>query len=127
MSGKPNSTDLDKWMDKRVRVKFQGGREGAPAEARAPGWNCVAQFLLFLLTVVGTLKGYDQLINIVLDDTVEYLRVSDDEAPGATGETRSLGLLVCRGPQITVLCPDAEFKEIANPFVDDAAAGEEAA
>lgn len=25
-------------------------------------------------TVVGTLKGYDQLINLVLDDTVEYLR-----------------------------------------------------
>lgn len=125
MSGKPNSTDLDKWMDKRVRVKFQGGREGAPGGS-APGWNCMSNFV-FLLTVVGTLKGYDQLINIVLDDTVEYLRVSDDEAPGATGETRSLGLLVCRGPQITVLCPDAEFKEIANPFVDDAAAGEEAA
>jgi U6 snRNA-associated Sm-like protein LSm7 len=32
-------------------VKFQGGRE-----------------------VVGNLKGFDQLVNLVLDDCVEYLR-----------------------------------------------------
>jgi hypothetical protein len=25
---KPTALDLDKFMDKRVRVKFQGGREG---------------------------------------------------------------------------------------------------
>ena len=71
------------------------------------------------------MKGYDQLINIVLDDTVEYIRAMEEEGPGATGETRSLGLLICRGPQITVLCPDADFKEIANPFIDDAAATED--
>ena len=38
-------------MDKLIRVKFTGGREAA-----------------------GILKGYDPLLNIVLDNTVEYLR-----------------------------------------------------
>lgn len=38
-------------MDKLIRVKFTGGREAA-----------------------GVLKGYDPLLNIVLDNTVEYLR-----------------------------------------------------
>jgi U6 snRNA-associated Sm-like protein LSm7 len=72
---------------------------------------------------VGTLKGYDQLINIVLDDTIEYRRSSDDAgAPAVSAETRNIGLIVCRGPQITVLSPDDGFTEIENPFVEDAAA-----
>ena len=45
------AVDLDKLIDKRVRVKIAGGRE-----------------------VVGVLKGYDQLFNLVLDETVEFLR-----------------------------------------------------
>lgn len=126
MSGKPNPVDLDKWMEKRVHVKFQGGREGEERERCSSSESVAASSRRPPSAVVGTLKGYDQLVNIVLDDTVEFLRASEDDAPGATGETRSLGLLVCRGPQITVLCPDAEFKEIANPFVDDAGAAEAA-
>ena len=42
--------DADK-LNKRVRVKFHGGRE-----------------------VVGVLKGFDPLVNLVLDETVEFLR-----------------------------------------------------
>lgn len=42
--------DADK-LNKRVRVKFHGGRE-----------------------VVGVLKGFDPLVNLVLDEAVEYLR-----------------------------------------------------
>jgi U6 snRNA-associated Sm-like protein LSm7 len=38
--------DMSKYMDKEVRVKFMGGRE-----------------------VVGMLKGYDALLNLVLDET----------------------------------------------------------
>lgn len=29
--------------------------------------------------VIGVLKGYDQLMNLVLDDTVEYMSNPDDE------------------------------------------------
>lgn len=43
--------DLSRYMDKMIRVKFTGGREAS-----------------------GVLKGYDPLLNIVLDNTVEYLR-----------------------------------------------------
>ena len=43
--------ELSKWMDAKVRVKCLGGRE-----------------------LEGTLKGYDDLVNLVLDDCDEYLR-----------------------------------------------------
>jgi U6 snRNA-associated Sm-like protein LSm7 len=40
--------DLGRFVDKEIRVKFQGGRE-----------------------VIGVLKGYDQLQNLVLDEVRE--------------------------------------------------------
>ncbi|KAJ1982366.1 U6 snRNP-associated protein Lsm7 [Dimargaris xerosporica] len=43
--------DLAKYSDKRIRVKFMGGRE-----------------------VTGILKGYDQLLNLVLDETEETMK-----------------------------------------------------
>jgi U6 snRNA-associated Sm-like protein LSm7 len=46
--------DFVKYVDLRVRVRFQGGRE-----------------------VDGVLKGYDKLDNLVLDNAVEYLRGTD--------------------------------------------------
>ena len=39
---------MSKYADQRIRVKFTGGRE-----------------------VTGVLKGYDQLLNLVLDDVKE--------------------------------------------------------
>lgn len=56
--------DLAPYVDHKVRVKFVGGRE-----------------------VVGTLKGADPICNLVLDDTVEYLRAGDDSTQ-LTQETR---------------------------------------
>jgi U6 snRNA-associated Sm-like protein LSm7 len=50
---KENILDLSKYMDKKVNVKFNGGRE-----------------------VTGTLKGYDALMNLVLDDVEEVMRGS---------------------------------------------------
>lgn len=43
--------DLNRYKDQLIRVKFTGGRQ-----------------------VVGTLKGFDQLMNLVLDDVTETLR-----------------------------------------------------
>lgn len=48
---KENILDLNKYLDKEINVKFNGGRE-----------------------VVGTLKGYDQLMNLVLDGVKEITR-----------------------------------------------------
>ncbi|KAH9964897.1 hypothetical protein BC827DRAFT_1259461 [Russula dissimulans] len=79
--------DLAKYVNARIRVKFTGGRE-----------------------VTGVLKGYDQLLNLVLDEVEE--QVQDPEP-----HTRTLGLAVLRGPTITLLCPVDGLEEISNPFV----------
>lgn len=46
-----NVIDLSKYADTKVRVSLQGGRE-----------------------VEGILKGFDKLDNLVLDETIEFLR-----------------------------------------------------
>lgn len=46
-----SNLELNKMIDAKVHVKCLGGRE-----------------------IVGTLKGYDELVNLVLDDADEYLR-----------------------------------------------------
>jgi U6 snRNA-associated Sm-like protein LSm7 len=63
-------------------------------------------------TVTGTLKGYDALMNLVLDDVDEVVR--DDE--GNTS-TRPLGLVVARGTLLVLVSPVDGSEEIANPFV----------
>ena len=52
-----NVIDLEKYLNAKIRVKFAGGRE-----------------------FVGTLKGFDQLVNIVLDDAVEFMRGASETA-----------------------------------------------
>ncbi|KAK1943496.1 Sm-like protein LSM7 [Phytophthora citrophthora] len=85
--------DLAKYIDQEVRVKFHGGRE-----------------------VTGTLKGYDQLVNLVLDDCVEFLRDPKDEYR-ITDETRKVGLVVCRGTSVMLVSPVDGTAEIPNPFL----------
>ncbi|EGS22694.1 uncharacterized protein CTHT_0011670 [Thermochaetoides thermophila DSM 1495] len=86
---KENILDLKKYMDKRITVKFNGGREAT-----------------------GVLKGYDALMNLVLDDVEELLR--DDEG---NEMTRPLGLVVVRGTLLVFVSPVDGSEVIANPFV----------
>jgi len=86
-------------MDKSVRVKFTGGRE-----------------------VTGVLKGYDQLVNLVLDDSVETIRDPYDPYK-LTDKTRSLGLTVLRGTSVMLIAPVDGTQEIANPFLAAAEEG----
>ncbi|QUC21823.1 uncharacterized protein UV8b_06064 [Ustilaginoidea virens] len=85
---KENILDLAKYLDKQITVKFNGGRE-----------------------VTGTLKGYDALMNLVLDEVQETVR--DDEG---NESTRPLGLVVARGTLLVVITPVDGSEEIANPF-----------
>lgn len=78
--------DLTKYIDQKIRVKFAGGRE-----------------------VFGTLKGFDQLMNLVMDEVVESLR---DEEGNVTDKTRNLGLVVLRGTALTVINPADGFESI---------------
>lgn len=57
-------------MEKKIRVRFNGGREG---KINA-GWKAKKIFFLtqYSFLVVGTLMGYDPLLNLVLDNTIEY-------------------------------------------------------
>ncbi|KAK9350644.1 hypothetical protein V1505DRAFT_400950 [Lipomyces doorenjongii] len=89
--------DLAKYQDREIRVKFAGGRE-----------------------VTGILKGYDQLMNLVLDDVVEHLRgeIEEDGQP-PEDQTRPLGLVVVRGPLLLLISPADGSEEIANPFVQN--------
>ncbi|KAL9262198.1 Sm-like protein [Drosera capensis] len=94
MSGRKETVlDLAKFVDKGVQVKLTGGRQ-----------------------VTGTLKGYDQLLNLVLDEAVEYLRDQDDPLK-TTDQTRRLGLIVCRGTAVMLVAPTDGTDEIANPFL----------
>ncbi|XP_052786183.1 U6 snRNA-associated Sm-like protein LSm7, partial [Mya arenaria] len=85
--------DLSKYLEKAIRVKFSGGREAS-----------------------GILKGFDPLLNLVLDDTTEFLRDPDDPYK-LTEDTRSLGLVVCRGTSVVLICPSDGMEAIANPFI----------
>ncbi|GKT66613.1 LSM domain-containing protein [Colletotrichum tofieldiae] len=97
---KENILDLSKYMDKQITVKFNGGREG---------WSLVPFPAMCHLT--GTLKGYDALMNLVLDEVQEVMR---DEEGNET--TRSLGLVVARGTLLVLVSPVDGSEPIANPF-----------
>ncbi|KAI8380852.1 hypothetical protein BD560DRAFT_387364 [Blakeslea trispora] len=88
---KESILDLSKYMEKKIRVRFNGGRE-----------------------VVGTLMGYDPLLNLVLDNTIEYQK--DLETGYVTEKSRQLGLSVLRGTAIILISPFDGMEEIENPF-----------
>eukprot|EP00978_Attheya_sp_CCMP212_P030934 scaffold115361_cov47-Attheya_sp.AAC.3 len=81
---KESILELAKLMDHTARVKCLGGRE-----------------------LRGTLRGYDELVNLVLDDCEEFIR----------DKTRKLGLVVIRGTQVSLVSPEDGTEEIANPFM----------
>ncbi|AAS53424.2 AFR053Cp [Eremothecium gossypii ATCC 10895] len=86
--------DLAKYQDTQVRVKLMGGR-----------------------LVTGVLKGYDQLMNLVLDETVEYLR-DEEDASVVTQRTRPLGLIVIRGTILLSLSPAAGGAVVPGPAAE---------
>lgn len=83
--------------------------------------------MLTHVQVMGTLKGYDQLMNLVLDDVQETLRgisprkrtllvlirSTDDEG---NESSRNLGLIVARGTLLVLISPVDGSEEIENPF-----------
>lgn len=86
----------------------------------------------FSPSVTGVLKGYDQLMNLVLDEVEEtiagkslyilkslVLTVPSRSDPESGDRQRRIGLAVLRGPQITILSPVDGFAEIANPFAQE--------
>ncbi|KAJ0987034.1 hypothetical protein J5N97_005390 [Dioscorea zingiberensis] len=91
--GRETVLDLAKFVDKGVQVKLTGGRQ-----------------------VTGTLKGYDQLLNLVLD---EANRVSEESDSYGSCEHRILqnARFVAGGTAVMLVSPTDGTDEIANPFV----------
>jgi U6 snRNA-associated Sm-like protein LSm7 len=86
--------DLEKYVEKRIRVKFNGGRE-----------------------ISGVLMSFDQIPNLVLDESEEYIR--DENDPYITNTElppRKLGLLMARGSSIISITPEDGYFDIDNPF-----------
>ncbi|XP_044958827.1 sm-like protein LSM7 isoform X1 [Hordeum vulgare subsp. vulgare] len=109
MSGRKETVlDLAKFVDKGVQVKLTGGRQVYPNATRADSGICTPP-------VTGTLKGYDQLLNLVLDEAIEFEREQDDPLK-LSAKTRQLGLIVCRGTAVMLVSPTEGTEEIKNPF-----------
>lgn len=83
-------------------------------------------------TVTGVLKGYDALMNLVLDDVQEALRGEDTHREPlvhfpancrlddeGNEMTRSLGLVIVRGTLLVVISPVDGSEVIANPFLQE--------
>ena len=159
-SRRENALDLAKFVDNGVRVKLSGGREGE-GERGGGGGGAVAIRCCRRdprpppspppPTVEGVLKGYDQLLNLVLDEAVEFLRgerekarrgrlqptspphhahppsppFSDkDDLLRVTDATRPLGLCVLRGTAVMAVAPTAGAERLAaNPFAGAEEAG----
>ena len=91
---KTSVIDLDRLMEKRIRVKCNGGRE-----------------------MTGILKAHDPLPNLVLDDCVEYLRNPDDLTV-LTDKTRHFDRIFLKGTSIIAIAPEEGFELIDNPFIE---------
>ncbi|EGW32166.1 uncharacterized protein SPAPADRAFT_61256 [Spathaspora passalidarum NRRL Y-27907] len=85
--------DLNKYKHQEIKVKFVGGRQ-----------------------ITGVLKGFDQLMNLVLENVKEQLRDPEDDTV-LTKETRDLGLVVVRCTSLLTISPVNGFEIIENPFV----------
>jgi small nuclear ribonucleoprotein (snRNP)-like protein len=62
-----------RYADKRVRVKFSGGRESKQLLEKYIQLLDSTDLSAVYLPVEGTLKGWDQLLNLVLDDIEELI------------------------------------------------------
>ena len=68
------------------------------------GCACCSRFLLLLIE------------NILIPYRLMCAADPDDPYK-LTDDTRQLGLVVCRGTSLTLICPADGFEQIANPFV----------
>lgn len=135
--------DMSKYMDQSVRVKFTGGREvigvlkgcARAAHSGLVHWSSSRQPSACPPCLCHhpdrpharcpiALARYDALLNLVLDETKEYLKDPEDTYR-LLDDTRDLGLTVCRGTSVMLVCPTEGFEEIANPFLAEEGIGEE--
>ena len=67
--------DYSSYIDKEIAVHFSGGRE-----------------------IIGILKGFDQVFNLVMDNVVEIFKDKND--PSKEIARRKLNIIIVRGPNV---------------------------
>lgn len=72
--------------------------------------------------VIGLLRGYDSLLNLLLDNTIEFLKDPTDLnqdilSPNGKRMVRSLGRSICRGTTIAFVTPLSGERTVENPFI----------
>jgi U6 snRNA-associated Sm-like protein LSm7 len=93
---KDSIVDLSKFQNKRILVKFSGTREGKNYS--------LCTYSEFICIASGILKGWDKLLNIILDDCTD-------------NQQRHLGLVMCRGTSVVVIIPEEGKEQVSNPFL----------
>ena len=86
MSGK--GPDLKRYMEKRLLIKVRPLASFETESARARGRPRRAAQLVGKRQLTGTLRGYDQFMNLVVDDAIELVSKT---------ENNPIGTIVIRG------------------------------
>jgi U6 snRNA-associated Sm-like protein LSm7 len=112
--------DLSKYVNEPIRVKFMGGREGEEVKLRSQR---------FLLTCRCSGRHAERIRPTSQPSLGRRRRTIPRRVLSAVNQfsltkytepephTRSLGLVVLRGPLITIVSPVDGSEEIANPFM----------
>ncbi|KAG0653340.1 Sm-like protein lsm7 [Rhodotorula mucilaginosa] len=112
----------------RGRGRGRGGSQGGPASGGRGGHGARGEDKPRREAILDLAKytdkkicGYDQLLNLVMDDIEETLngelfRDPETGLPAVPPRTRSLGLAVIRGTSLVLISPLDGSAEIANPF-----------
>lgn len=74
--------DLSNYLNKEVNVEFNGGRR-----------------------VKGTLKSFDNINNLILDNVIEYFSQAEADLSVSpkSEKSRQLGLVFARGPEVRII------------------------
>mmetsp|Transcript_3959 Transcript_3959/g.7560 ORF Transcript_3959/g.7560 Transcript_3959/m.7560 type:complete len:156 (-) Transcript_3959:392-859(-) len=113
----PSILDLGRLIGRRVRVKLNPVTFSSHVD-HVGGGGVGGSVVTRQRECVGTLRGYDELVNLVLDDVVEWVeKSSSDGSIDRSRVERNLGLVVCRGTQVSLVHPEDGAEEIANPFL----------
>lgn len=112
---------LEQWTDAQSDRASAAQPVAAVRRASVADFSCcrvvsTLHCLRSACPVTGILKGYDPLLNLVLDETREFIRDPFDPYK-ITDATRALGLTVARGTAVIMVCPVDGTLEIANPFL----------
>lgn len=93
MSSKPQLPELKRYMEKRLAVKLNAGRQvrlvpfSHSEHSKPAAW----------LQVTGTLRGFDHFMNLVLDDAVEDVSPTEKRPIGKIVRRITDEVVVSRG------------------------------